>query len=250
MSQQSEAEVKGQPPSWMWGASGELLLNGANQSRSTVQLAQVTLPRPAVCTVYLQAEIFENTAPAGYVQQLTIKLFTGLGRITIPRSWTFNMQPAPLSPLEFTIPFMPAHAVQAEVTALGVNVLPANYLRLMCQLQLSPITQIPQDGQPLKFGMALPGEADGMDESMYEDLEETAPGAAELMRREQEAFGDEDGEDDELDDEEPAPRRVVVPRQYQRMIDQLSRRLGRVATMRDLDPGTRRRLMRAIERGA
>jgi len=223
---------KGQAPSHMWGSSGELLLNTDGQGKATIQLAQVTLPRPAVCSVYFQAKFIEDSAAGGFIQNLTLNLYTGIGRITIPRTVTFANQPAGLSPLEFTLPFVPLHALQADVAAVAQS-LGGGFFRVQVQLLLAPISHIPQNDQPLNFGMAVPGEADQMDDSLREDLEHDAPDKSAIMEVE--------------DDEDPGQRGPMeVPPAWQRKIDRLAARLGRNATMGDLSPGDRKRLMRAM----
>lgn len=173
--------------SWMWGSVQRFTLNVTGELRAGAQLAQVTLPVAAVCSIYFQAQIEESTAPAGEIAVFTLNLNQGLGRITVPRQISFRQQPAPLSPIELTLPFVPLASLQADIQAIGTGFGVGEFMRLACYLQLAPVSRIPQDAAPdMGFGMALPGEADGQDDDMYEELDDHNPELVDAMREAQE----------------------------------------------------------------
>jgi hypothetical protein len=106
----------------------------------------------------------------------------GLGRVTVPRTVSFAGQPSSAGPLEFTIDLIPLNALQVDLLITPGGALatdPAQSFELETYMVLSPVTRIPmpvQEGQPFRFGMDLPGEADGLDDAALEDSEmEPAP---------------------------------------------------------------------------
>lgn len=229
----------------MWGSSSRLKLVGSTTfaQQFSGQLAQVTLPEPAVCSFYLQAAITSQTNALTTVGSLTINLLQGIGRVTVPRSLTFMGQPAPGAPLELTIPFVPLHSVQVDMVGImGGPFNPGDELTIEAYFVLAPITKVGGDkaGVPLEFGMALPGEADGLDDSMHDEVEEEHPGTIEVMR----ARLTEPGDDDEHDD----PREVFRGKLSKLLREKLGRNptpLEIRRTMRKL--AERQRLRRASE---
>lgn len=209
-------------PSWMWGSSSALTLRGGTTfaERFSAQLAQVSLPEPAVCSLYLQAEIQSQSTPLLNVGAFTISLSEGVGRVTVPRNLTFLGQPAGGSPLELTIPFVPVHALQVQVFAtLGGIIDPGDELVIQTYFVLSPLTRIPDEVQPLTFGMSEPGEADSLDDDMLDELEQETPTVQEILTA---------GEPSEP---EPEPEVIIerTPRSalIEQTIAELEQRLGR-----------------------
>ena len=227
----------------MWGATSTLsFTDTAPQEGVTLQLADIRIPEPVTASIYFEAQ---REGQAGTVQALTLDLLLGLGRTNVKRTTTFLFQPTFGAPILFALPLQPVVSVQAIVTARGFVSTGGNKVDVVCTIQVAPITRINYQSEGLKFGMALPGEADGMDDAMHEDLEEEAPGELDVMRAAQ-ADGFDPGE--QLDDEdEPPPRRIVVPPRYQQVIDRMTEQLGRAPKLRDLPPALQRRLRRALE---
>ena len=237
-------------PSWTWGSSATLdiptTVGGVTVSTSA-QVAQVSLPEPAVCSLYCQATL--RGAPPDVVRVFTLNLSEGIGRVTVPRQVSFQFQPAINAPLEFTIPFVPVHALQVNVEA-SVDILsddPAGHVYIDVYFVLSPITRIPQQQQKLAFGMALPGEADDMDDELREDLESEGPTAqAAVMEGRRSVDGSNDhidveGEDaDEEDDEDADDGAPQPPAWLYTVVEQLTRRHGRKPTMPELRAAVQR----------
>lgn len=223
-------------PTWTWGSSARLEFSGAGDGsfKTSAQLAQVSLPEPAVCSVYLQASAQLTNPESCYVGTFTVNFAQGLGRVTVPRQMSFSSQPGPDSPLELTIPFLPIHALQVDVSANLIGAITGtNSIQVF--LVISPITRIPQQIQKLQFGMALPGEADALDDELRNDLEGESPTVSETMLRE--ADQRVHGEADEEEEEEPPER---APAWMLDIVDRLTARLGR--------PPRRQELMQAISR--
>jgi hypothetical protein len=235
-------------PTWTWGSSAAITLSRQLGVSSSQQLAQIQLPEPAVCSLYFQVTMVRNTDPSNIsVQTFVINLSQGLGRVTIPRQIAFDSQPSDLGPLEFTIPFLPMHALQVDCTAFMQTLDPntAGEIGLQIYLVVSPITRIPQKIQKLQFGMALPGEADAMDDELRENLEAESPTVAEIMGQEadQRVHGEEPPEQDEV---EQAPAWMMD------LVDRLTQRLGRAPTRAELGRAVQRvqdRQQRRARRG-
>lgn len=234
MSQPNTAIV----PSWTWGSSASLVVEQPQPAFSPVvsaQLAQVSLPEPAVCTVYFQVTV-ESADPRDVLRAFTLNLNQGVGRVTIPRQITFPFQPAVNAPLEYTIPFIPVHALNVDCSATVDTGSPSPNVRITVYMELSPLTRIPQKQQQLAFGMALPGEADDLDDDLREDLEAEGPTTQQIMMagREHALDGSDgleqvEGDDGEADEEE-APELTPV----QRLALALTERLGRRPTRIEL----------------
>lgn len=243
-------------PSWTWGSSATIdipTVNAGVTVQASQQVAQVSLPEPAVCSFYLQAALRGN--PPDNVRVFTCNLSEGIGRVTVPRQVSFQFQPAVNAPLEFTLPFVPVHALQVNIEAV-VDILnedPGGHVYIDVYFVLSPITRIPQKAQKLAFGMATPGEADDLDDELREDLEAEGPTAQEAVmqgRRRVDGSNDHmegEGEDEPEDDGRPQPPEWLVA-----MADQLTRRYGRAPTKDELRAAVRRRkarLQRQLRRG-
>ena len=235
----------------MWGASTRIAFDstGVNVFRPT-QVGDVRLPEACVCTIYFQAEVISPASVAGVVNSLNLELIIGLGLTVSRRTISFAGVPVIGTPLQFTIPYQPAANVLAQVSANAAAVTPGDTFELQCTLQVSPLARMPVTKEPLKFGMALPGEADALDDELVADLEQQHPEEADIMRARQlngmpqlPAPGEEE-EDDE--DEEPT-NSLRVPRHLQNLVARLERRLGRVVTVRDLPPHARRQVVKMVQ---
>lgn len=239
-------DVKPIDPTWMWGSSGalQLVFPGSTSNIATAQLAQVTLPEPAVCSLFLEA-FLSTSVPTLSLAEFTVNLFQGLGRVTIPRRVTFAGQPSSLAPLQWTLPFIPLHTLNIDVECTGQGTGPGE-IDVQVYLVVAPITRIPQQQQKLNFGMALPGEADALDDELREDLEDESPTTQEVMSQEADhrVHGDASEDDDEDDD---TPQQV--PAWMLELVDKLSQRLGRVPTRKELRGAVRRMRERAARRG-
>jgi hypothetical protein len=225
------------PGSWTWGSSCRVI-SYDDLLTASQQLAAVTLPEPAIVSIYFQVSIVRrNDAPAPALQStirsFTINLAEGIGRVTIPRQISFDAQPADDAPIEFTIPFLPVHALQVNVQQMTQNVgaappPPADpyFLETECYMVLAPLTRIAAPPEaPQEFGMALPGEADSLDDDLLDELEAEAPSVAEMMVGDR--LGTEPVPEVELvEPEGPTPARLIVDR----IVARLTRRLGRKPT--------------------
>lgn len=235
----------------MWGATGKLSLPPAASPAVTLQLNDIRFPEPVSATISF---IAHRAGGPGVVQSLTLELLLGLGRTNVKRTATFNLQPTFNVPIVYVIEMQPVVSVQGLVLGFGFSSDPQVLAEVDCTLQASPITRIQYEREALKFGMALPGEADGFDDSLREDLEEFAPDQAEIMRQQQAAgYHPTDPEEEYEEEDEPPPRergRIVVPPQFERAVGRVSARLGRPAKVSDLPKPLAKRLLRAIGRDA
>jgi hypothetical protein len=164
--------------SFLWGQSARMRLEfGTAVSQ---QVLQVSLPSPAVCAIYLRVE--QETPPGfGNIHLFTAQFTIGLGRTNIRRTLVWPNAPAPGAPIEFVIPMQPVGALQLDCTLEGVA-LPEIFVNVGAEL--APITHIsPSAKPPLKFGMALPGEAEGVDDDAFDELEEYDPDLVEQLRQ-------------------------------------------------------------------
>lgn len=246
-------------PSWTWGSSATIIIPGNAEIGQTIknsaQLAQVSLPEPAVCSIYCQASL-DVTDTLDSVRTFTLNLYEGVGRVTVIRQVTFQFQPAINAPLEFTLPFVPLHALQVDVELAvdHVSEEPTNRIAVEVFMVLSPLTRIPQKIQKLQFGMAMPGEADDLDDELSGELEAEGPSVVEAMRegRQQvdgsspEAERDEDAAGDEFDDDATQVERH--PAWLMTLIDQMTRRLGRQPTRPELAKAVQRVRQRVARR--
>lgn len=180
-------------PSFTWGSSANLISTKDGVAVGA-QLAAVNLPEPTVCTLYFQTRITRDTTPvgSGTIQVFTLNLFQGVGRVTVPRQISFAAQPAKVQPIEFTLQFVPLHALQVNITqtAGGIPGIGSWELETETYLVLAPLTRIAQPkAEQMKFGMALPGEADSVDDDLRDELEAESPTVAEIMRQDIEGRG-------------------------------------------------------------
>jgi len=232
-------------PTWTWGSSATLRADNTTAPGPppqfgrvvSAQLAQVSLPEPAVCTIYFQVAM-SSAIPSDVIEAFTVNLNQGVGRTTIPRQLTYLGQPALGAPLEVTIPFIPLHALNVDVTMLVKLNNPAGSLVVAeCYLELSPITRIPQKEQKLAFGMGLPGEADALDDALLEDLEGDSPSVQEAVLGELQPDDGDDGDGD-------GPRVQEPPPWLFHLIRRMGRRLGRPPTKDELRHAIKRRRQR------
>ncbi len=218
-------------PTWTWGSSATLSLSRQLGLFHSAQLAQVTLPEPAVCSLYFQASARISDPAHTSVGVLTLNLVQGVGRVAFPRQVSFAGAPSDLSPIEWTMPFVPLHSLQVDVEASADLVFQAEGGEIDIQMYfvISPITRIPQKIQKVQFGMSTPGEADAMDDELLENLEEEAPSVAEIMGKEAHArVHGEDDDDDGGDEPQGAPAWMLD------LVDALSSRLGRAPKRSEL----------------
>jgi hypothetical protein len=233
-------------PTWTWGSSAVLQLSRALGLSQSVQLAQVSLPEPAVCSLYFTASARISDPAHTTVNQLTLNLIQGVGRVAVPRQVSFAGQPSDLSPIEWTMPFVPLHSLQVNVDASADLTFQAEGGEIDIQMYfvISPITRIPQKIQKLQFGMATPGEADSMDDELLENLEGEAPSVAEIMGKEadQRVHGDA-GDDDGGDEPQDVPAWMLD------LVDALTARLGRAPKRSELKAAVDRLRERQARRG-
>lgn len=242
-------------PSWTWGSSASVEVTNATAPGPppstarvvTAQLAQISLPEPAVCSIYFQATVESNFID-DTVQTLTLNLLEGIGRVTVPRQISFLAQPAPGAPLEFTIPFVPVHALNADI-AVQVRLLNAanSLVRVQTYFVLSPLTRIPQKIQELQFGMALPGEADDLDDELRGELEADAPSVAQMMAEGRSGVDGSSPEEEDPEAEE-APQVRRAPPWLLALVDALTERYGRPPSRAELRAAIARRRARAMRR--
>jgi hypothetical protein len=233
----------GVSPTWTWGSTQTIHIESVSGgpavfvASNSGQLMQVSLPEPAVCSIYFQANL-KASSPLNNLAQFSINLNEGVGRVTVIRDLTFLSQPALNAPLEVTLPFVPVHALNVDVSAIANIGAPNSSVDIEITMVLSPLTRIPQKEQKLSFGMAMPGEADDLDDELLQDLEAEGPSAAEAVAEGRvRVDGSNDHErpaeeaDDEEADDEPAPQVHPV---VQQLIAQLTRRHGRLPTKPEL----------------
>lgn len=165
--------------SWQWGQSTTLLIDPIAPVNAA-QILNVNLPVPAVCVVYLTARILPP-GTAGLMWSFAANFKVGVGRTSLQQTFIWNNQPTIAVPLQFTLPATPITALQLDVTASG-----SGPLELDIGAELAPVTWIPSSDSSLQFGMALPGEAEGLDDDAYDEIQEDYPEMAERLRAEQE----------------------------------------------------------------
>jgi hypothetical protein len=227
-------------PSWTWGSSTRVL-SVDNTISPSQQLASISLPEPAVCTLYFQCSVTKASVDAGAaIRAFTLNLLEGIGRVTIPRQITFDAQPAIDAPIEFTLPFVPLHALQVNVQQI-CQLIVTDPIETECYLVLSPLTRVPAPVAQgaMKFGMSLPGEADSLDDELLGELETESPTVAEVM-----AF-DATGTPGEIEEPEvPDESRIIV----RRIIARLTERLGRPPTREEASAAVKRVQDRMVRR--
>ena len=243
-------------PSWTWGSSTRLISLDNNPSPSA-QLAAVTLPEPAVCSLYFQISIVTpSTDPFAAIAAFTLNLLQGVGRVVVPRQISFDSQPAVGMPIEFTIPFVPLHALQVNVEQVCHDIV-LSPIETETYLVLSPLTRIAADKvkDAMVFGMALPGEADSLDNDLLEELETEGPTVNQVMHADfaptvdgsEEPNEPDEPEEPEEPEEEP---RIVSPEKaiIQDIVRLLTQRLGRPPTRKEAKDAVQRFQSRMIRR--
>jgi hypothetical protein len=243
----NQPATTGIAPSFTWGASAKLLTTQALVGKSvSTQLAQVSLPEPAVCSLYFQTTITRASEFAS-VKVFTLNLVQGVGRVAVPRQISFVAQPSLHSPIEFTIPFVPLHALQVNIEQICDFVGIGNdELETETYLVLAPITRIDDKHQKIRFGMAMPGEADEMDDELRAELEGEAPTVVEVME------ADHSGANDEVDDvdDEPPQGTTQAGSIVAQIIAELTRKLGRPPKRHEAQAAVQRVQARLARRGA
>jgi len=235
--------MTGIPPTWTWGSSAVVSLSPTLGHTVSAQLAQVTLPEPAVCSIYMQASARITNPDKTSIAEFTLNLNQGIGRVTIPRQVTFAGQPSVNSPLEWTMPFVPLHALAVDVEATGDFIdFSGGEIDIQIYLLVSPITRIPMAGK-MQFGMSVPGEADALDDELRTDLEDESPTTQEVMSQEADhrVHGDP-GDDGGGDEPQEAPAWMLE------LVDALSQRLGRMPNRLELRNAVKRYRERAARR--
>lgn len=201
----------------MWGSRLDLRFTSASGNNSdSGQLADIRMPQPAACSIYFQAEIVSGT---GSVNNIFVSLLLGLGRTTVNRTVAYAFQPAAGAPLQVNFPSQPLVSLLANVQGFGTSTVVGQDLIVACTIEVAPITSFPLNKEPLDFGMALPGEADSLDDDMREDLEHDAPSVQQIM---------------DAEDEPEEERRIILPKEFRPVIERLTRRLGRKPTLGEI----------------
>jgi hypothetical protein len=163
----------------LWGSSTQVQIVGFLSSSTgiTVQVADVRMPEPLTCSVFFQAQF---AAGQGSIDGLQLEQQIGLGRTTITKRWRTNSQPTPNDDLVQTFEFVPMITYLANVTIVGTasptstqflpdpagggGSVPAFTLNL--SIEVAPITRAKVTSTHERWGMALPGEADAMDDAL------------------------------------------------------------------------------------
>jgi hypothetical protein len=247
-------------PTWTWGSVQRIHIESVSGgpavfvTSNSQQLMQVSLPEPAVCSIYFQVNLTASN-PLNNITQFSVNLNEGVGRVTVIRDLTYLGQPALNSPLEVTLPFVPVHALNVDVTAIANIGAPNSSVDIEITMVISPLTRIPQEIQKLQFGMAMPGEADDLDDELRQDLEAEGPTAAEAVAEgrvrvdgSNDHVREQEPDDDEPDDDD-GPQVGVHPVLVQ-LIEQLTARHGRRPTKPELRAAVQRYQARVRRRRA
>lgn len=105
-------------PTVRWGDRVVLTFPpGSVSSPGSQQFAEVTLPRPMVCSVQFHAEI--GLPILGAVSVTVLRVLFGVGSATRQQDFAFSLLPAALSPIDFTIEAVPMQRMQAQVLGVG-----------------------------------------------------------------------------------------------------------------------------------
>jgi hypothetical protein len=167
----------------MWGSSNQLRFTSASAANlDSQQLADIRFPEPAVCSIFLQSSI---TSGSGAVSVLNFELIVGLGRTVTTRVFTYPAQPVIGIALDVIVPQQPISSLQARVFGFGTSFVVGQELVVTNVIEVAPFTRIDYKSDPLTFGMAEPGEADGLDDDLRDELEAEAPTVREMLYNEQ-----------------------------------------------------------------
>jgi hypothetical protein len=231
----------------MWGSNATLVfpINGSAVDVPDIQLIDAPMPEPCVASIFFQAEVLAPPTLTYAISYLTLTMQIGSGRVTVQRQETWNGTPRVGVPIVFTIPFIPVTSFLATVRG-GGNSFASEELKVLCTAQVAPISRYPVTNS-LSFGMAKPGEADGADEELFEDLEAHSPDEADVMRAAQDA-----GHHPESALVRPEPRGIShdqMPPRVSRVVRSLEKRLHRPPRMSDLPPWARRELTKHLRSG-
>ena len=164
----------------LWGATETLQVVGITPTQGvTQQVADVRMPEPLVCTVYLQVSF---AAGSGTIDLCTLTQQIGLGRTTVTQRKVFPNQPDPTNDLVVVFQTVPMINLLANITVNGsasptssqvIGTNPAFTLNLT--IQVAPITRAKVTAEHKVWGMALPGEADSLDDELDTDMQPLLP---------------------------------------------------------------------------
>lgn len=235
-------------PTWTWGSSATLRMSNTSPASVSAQLAQVSLPEPAVCSLYIQASArFVNPQNIS-LSTFTLNLTQGLGRVSVPRQVSFAGQPALDAPLEWTMPFVPLHALNVDVAAQALfRPEDPGEIEVTIYFVLAPLTRIPQKIQKLQFGMAMPGEADDLDDELRGELEAEGPSVVEMMQQDRQPV-DGSSPETEAEPEADDPQVERSPSWLLTLIDRMTTTRGRPPTRAELASAVKRVQERRLRR--
>lgn len=167
----------------MWGSSNQLRFTSASASNTdSQQLADIRFPEPAVCSIFLQSAILSGTGTIGVINY---ELIVGLGRTVTTRILTYPAQPTPGIALDVIVPQQPISSLQVRVFGTGSSSVVGQDYIVQNVIEVAPFTRLDYRKDPLTFGMAEPGEADGLDDDLRDELEAEAPTVREMLYTEQ-----------------------------------------------------------------
>jgi hypothetical protein len=237
----------------MWGSNTTLSfpVSGSVVDLPDTQLIDAPMPEPCVASLFFQAEVTAPPSLTYAISYLTLSLTIGLGRVSVNRQITWNGVPRLGVPIVFTIPFLPVVQILATVRGGGQS-FASEPATVLCTAEVAPIGRFPM-ANSLTFGMAKPGEADGADDELLDELEPHSPDEVDIMRAAQ-----DEGHDptEALAEHEGAARRPshipheAMPPRVSRVVKSLTKRLGRAPRLRELPPWAQQELHRHIRGGA
>jgi hypothetical protein len=208
------------------------------------------MPEPCVASIFFQAELQVPPTLTYAIQFLTLTLNIGLGRVTVQRQVTWNGVPRLGVPIVYTIPFVPVTQILATVSGGGQS-FASEPAQVLCTAEVAPISRFPMTNS-LTFGMAKPGEADGADEELFEDLESHSPDEADVMRAAQDEGHDPTEALEQHEGRARSPSHIpheMMPPRVSRVVKSFERRHGRPPRVRELPAWAQKELHRHI-RGA
>lgn len=225
----------------MWGSTTKIAFDPSGaQASQPRQVADVRLPMACACSVFFMAEITSQPTVTGVINSLELEMTIGLGRVTTTRKLAFAGVPNPGAQFELTLPFVPLATLMATLSGNGTSFTPGEAYEVTITMMVTPIGILEIKSEPLEFAMATPGEADDIDEDLRDELEPDAPSPEDVAEETYEA--------EEVEVYRPRrPRQIEIPAELERYVQKLSRRLGRPATLRDLDPARRRLVLASQE---
>jgi len=239
----------------MWGSNTILSfpVSGSVVQLPPVQLIDAPMPEPCTATILFQAEVTAPPSLLYAISYLTLNLTIGLGRVSVNRQYTWNGTPRIGVPIIFTLPFVPVVQLLATVQGGGQS-FGGEPATVLCSAQVSPIGRFPLSNS-LTFGMAKPGEADGLDDELLDDLEAHSPDEADVMRAAQDEGHDpSDMLEHEHEQQHPdrrarQPQHIpheMLPPRVSRIVKSLTRRLGHPPRLRELPAWAQNEVKRHI----